>query len=166
MERVHYRRYAPSRLEPNVVRQAPVHSTQAAESGSSCSLAEKFIIQGIISGIILAVVLFLSIVDNPHAMGIRGNLSQAISGHITAEQVAAEINRLLELPVEGLPILPAPAYAEEIPQFTEPEALPYAEMPVDAAPRIDEDIFREIFGYTDGDNLQTTAPEPMIIPEL
>ena len=195
MERVHYRRYTPSRLydapkaqnRPLVPDSISAQSAVADTAGwpgsakpmkESSGFREKLIIQGIISAIILAAVLVLSIVDNPHAMSVRGNLSQAISGHITAEQVAVEVNRFLaEVPLPGDVLrfdgepdsMALPAYIESVSEtvneadtLPDPTAAPIEQQ----AGRIDEDVLREAFGWTDGDNIQTTAPEPIILPEL
>ena len=185
MDRVHYRRYTPSKLqrslppgaaernayrEQNSQYQRPV----AAEGADTDGFREKIIVQGIISGIILAVVLVLNMADNPWASDLRGNLGGAISYHITAEQLAFEVRRVLgdgsalggqnvyidnpdSVPMEGLMLpqetadvqLGAPAPGEHTPSG-----------------RIDEDVLREIIGRAEGDDLQTTAPEPILLPEL
>jgi len=136
MEREYYRRYTPSRLYEKP--QAPAVKTN--------DYREKLIVQGIISGIILTVVLFLSVVDNPWTLDMRIQLGQAISGHISAEQVAGQLRVVLG-------------------GETETSQLP-AE-PLEAAPsgRIDEDILREL-GISEVEELKITAPEPMIPPEL
>ena len=186
MERVHYRRYTPSRLQgqqrshrildDNLSNVRPVKRSGAEKIG----FREKLIVQGIISGIILAVVLVLSMIQGSQVMVIQTNLNKAISEHITAQQVAREVNRFLgngrqsafinelilttyvEEPFYNEPFLEESAYIEQFSAFE-------AETPVEGqitTPRIDEDILREIFGWSEGDDLQTTAPEPMTLPEL
>ena len=186
MERVHYRRHMPSRLhspkqhlQPVIEYETTVNSKpKQSDTQESGGFREKFIVQGIISGIILAVILVFSMVDDPQVVNIRANLSQALSDHITAQQVAVEVNRLLGNPRQGSFII-TPAYMDRNQSqdmyypYLDPEALvPVTETPAVltegqmTAPRIDEDMLREILGYREGDDLQTTAPEPIILPEL
>ncbi|MCL2421167.1 MAG: hypothetical protein FWD03_04850 [Defluviitaleaceae bacterium] len=194
MERVHYRRHSPSQLRTTPpaaerksyhVPHSPTPAPSSSASPEKASFREKLIVQGIISGIIFAVVLALGVIDNPQAAIIQTNLSQAISDHITAEQVAVEFNRLLgNIPshtLAGEPVYmetpaytgdppypyldPAPAYEVD----AQPEWQPDIPPPIQSTtqePRIDEDIMREIFGWPYGDDLQPTAPEPIISPEL
>ena len=184
MERVHYRRHTPSRLhnhKPVLDRGAyhVQHNPTPVQPASheSGGFREKLIVQGIISGLIFAVVLALGMMDNPQAASIRINLNQAISDHITAEQVATEVHRFLgNTPLEMLAgesiSIETPIHAGDIvypyldtdtaPVF---EAETQTEGPI-TTPRIDEDMLREIFGWPEGDDLQTTAPEPIILPEL
>jgi len=180
MERVHYRRYTPSKLQgqPQPISDQKLLYAQPPIKSEKIGFREKLIVQGIISGIILAVVLALSMIQDPQAMRIRVDLSRAISEHITAEQVAGEIHRFLgnrsqetqglilapyiEEPFYEEPFTEEPVYIELAPAF---EAETQAERQM-TTPRIDEDILWEIFGQSEGDDLQTTAPEPMILPEL
>ena len=163
MERVHYRKYTPSKLHTAYT----PPERPAARPAPPSDFREKLIVQGIISGIIFAVVLLITVVDNPLVSGIRGNLGQAISSHITAEEVAGEISRFLG-DIGDIPLPGAPVYVETAP--TIPEAPVVSDLP--AAPvmpetptgRIDEDMLREMLGDTD--DLQTTAPGPMTMPEL
>ena len=191
MERVHYRRYSPSRLHETNQQRPELPVSYKNGTGTPSGFREKLIVQGIISAIILAVVLALNIVDNPQAINIRNNLNQAISGHITAEQVADEVNNFLtEGPLTALPFL-LPAQLEhmeavpmqeqtltqdlptqeqlthEYPAQDYPTAILAGDTADDATTttRIDEDILRETLGL-EGDDLQTTAPEPIILPEL
>ena len=187
MERVHYRRYTPSKLhsyrQPQPISDHNLQQHVQPEQPPKperIGFREKLIVQCIISGIILAVVLAISMVHNPQIISIRNGLNQAISEHITVEQVAAEVHRLLgnehqvffinELALE--PYIDEPVYEEpfgEEPVYIEPIPGFEAEAPSEGqitTPRIDEDILREIFGYSEGDDLQTTAPEPIILPEL
>ena len=172
-ERVHYRRYTPSRLhstahQDDFILQEPVQAVQEVEA-DTVSIAEKLIIQGIISGIILAVVLLLNVVNIPHTAGIRASLNEALSGHVSAEHLADEINRLLSgeiLPNINLP--GTPIFVDGINNTPAP-AVP--DLQVSPTPpvttRIDEDILREAIGQNEAsDSLQTIAPEPMAIPEL
>ena len=183
MERVHYRRHSPSRLHshqrprPVMDYDEPSHvKPKQSDTAESSGFIEKFIVQGIISGVILAVILVFSMVDDPQVMNIRANLSQALSDHITAEQVAVEVRRLLGNEQGDTTI---PAYIDKVQSqdidypYLDPEVfVPVTETPTiatevpTAAPRIDEDMLREMFGYTEGDDLQTTAPEPIVPPEL
>ena len=151
MERVHYRRQIPSKL--NIDDGPAVEVTPVKESNE---FLEKLVMQGIISGIILAVVLALNLMDNSMAVGIRNSLNAAISEHITAEQVAVEVRRFLGEP--------EPHHAVYLEYETEPIYNPNMELNPNHNPRIDEDMLREILGYTEIDDLQSTAPEPMIIP--
>ena len=194
MERVHYRRYTPSKLhnephdfeiesdyrhESNNERN---HNYQNDKQNGQNSFVEKLIVQGMISGIILAVVLLFGIIDNAHTANIRRDLSHALSGNITAEQVAGEVNRFLQ---EQLPISQteqqtgSTGYTEatELPltdpinlqstETTDIHATDATDISTTEASRIDEDILREIIGdNTENNDLQTTAPEPMILPEL
>lgn len=142
---------------------------------------EKVIVQGIISGIIFTVVLVLNLADHPQASNITNNLNQAISRNITLEQVAVEVRRFLG---EDFPFLGEPAYIESadtpigydaadtlhqpgMQSYLQPYTQPHIQIE-DQTPtsRIDEDMLREIFGWTDSDDLQTTAPEPITSPEL
>ena len=154
MERVHYRRHMPSKLHNRHIPERPparhvVHTENPPEERAN--ITEKIIVQGIISAIILSVVLVLSIVDNPRVEGIRENLGHALSANVTTEQVAAEISRFFEIPVDI-----GPVYVETP-----------AERPAEImAPRIDEDMLRELFGQDDGESLQPTAPGPIMSPEL
>jgi len=169
MERVHYRKYTPSKLKRDDADSTKFHSYPTSEAAvpEKNSFVEKLVMQGIISGIILAVVLVLNLLDNSVAVGIRNSLNVAIAEHITAEQVAAEVHRILGVP--------APSHAEYldyeiiIPSnnpVTGPIVNPNIELSPEANPRIDEDMLREILGYTDTNDLQPTAPESMIPPEL
>jgi len=127
------------------------------DTPETISFREKLIVQGIISGIIFTVVLVLNLTDHPQAANIVTNLNQAISGNITIEQVAIEVRRFL---------------GEDLGDADTPigyDALEFQSLPIEGqtvAPRIDEDMLREIFGWTDSDDLQTTAPEPITLPEL
>jgi len=200
MDRVHYRRHTPSQLHTS--RPAPErssyqvhnknqHTQSTAPQSENGGFREKLIVQGIISGVIFAVILILGMVDDPQAVSIRANLNQAISDHVTAEQVSTEIHRFLgngsqrffgegpayiEAPVyiegpvypylDSAPILERPYPAEEM-ELWQSEGLPDAQHEGQiATPRIDEDMLREILGWTEGDDLQTTAPEPIAPPEL
>ena len=174
MERTHYRQHTPSRLytsrpmadksEEHNVRQYPStrHSETAASTGG---IREKLIVQGIISGVILAVVLAFSLTDNPQTTAILINLNRALSTHITVEQVVDGINRFLE---ESLPFEWEAAYTENLSIF-EPESLPTEYTPLEGqltVPRIDENMMRELLGESENDYIQTTAPEPITLPEL
>jgi len=167
MERVHYRRYAPSKLNssaPQPERVTEYYSEAYPEAEEKGGFLEKLIVQGIISGVIFAVVLVIGMLDNPQAVGIRNNLSEAISAHTTAEQVAAEVRRFLG--EEDLSALAGEAvYIESVPEPALPviPAIPDTQI---TAPRIDEEMMREVFGESEGDDLQTTAPEPIALPEL
>ena len=187
MERVHYRRYTPSRLhshqrpQPVMEYDEPSHTTpkpKQSETSESGGFREKFIVQGIISGVILAVILVFSMVDDPQVANIRANLSLALSDHITAEQVSIEVRRLLGNESQEA-FVAEPAYIETV--SDQDMYYPYLETEVFApstevtpglteeqiaTPRIDEDMLREVFGWTEGDDLQTTAPEPIVPPEL
>ena len=180
MERVHYRRYAPSQLHgPQVLEhheiERPKYAAYAAPeaevatvSADSGAFIEKLIVQGIISGIMFAVVLMLLAVDNPWAINMRGSLQTAISGHITAEQAAAEVRRFMG-EGENLAGSDVSNYIDDVPE--QPAAPDDTVMPLpvefpEPVTRIDEDILNDILGHTEGDDLQTTAPGPMIMPEL
>ena len=203
MDRVHYRRYTPSRLRSSLPEPEPSggfaddHFDQQSigpREPVTKSYLEKLIVQGIISGIILAVVLAVNMTDHPR---IQTSLNQAISSHVTAEQVAAEFNRFLggwDLPAVPLgPFGPIDYAGPEIMDIqetgrhetisheanqtnqtnrhgteiqteiqTETQTENHSET---LTPRIDQDVLQEAFGY-EGDNIQITAPEPMILPEL
>ena len=162
MERAHYRRYTPSKMHtitsiPERIADGSAYQVQqvqpaGAETGG---VIEKLIVQGIISGIILAAVLILSFTNHPQASDILTNLSQAISGHISAEHVAAEVRRFLGEETPNL--MRGPVYTEA-PVTDRPQIL--------TTPRIDEEILQEVLGIRDGSDLQTTAPEPIVLPEL
>ena len=147
MDRVHYRKYSPSRLH---TKQERWDSREEAPKVKSSAFVERLIVQGIISGIIFAVVLALSIVDNPRVGDIRASLGYAVSSHISMEQAALEIDRFLGGSTEEY--------------IHSPEVVPV--MPQAPTTRIDEEILLEILGYPEGDSLQTTAPGPIILPEL
>ena len=168
MERVHYRRHTPSKLNRDDEESPKYHLHPAEEpttAPESSMLIEKLAMQGIISGIILAVVLVLNLMDNSMAVGIRTNLNAAISEHITAEQVATEVRRFLgESETSGYAEYEMPVYNPSDSLMTEPIINPNIELSPNHNPRIDEDMLREILGYTDIDDLQSTAPEPMITP--
>jgi len=165
MERVHYRRHTPSKLRQDGEEPKKYDSPIVEVEGNG--FVEKFVMQGIISGIILAVVLVINLVDNSMTAGIRNSLNTAISEHITAEQVATEVRRFL-----GEPEPYRAAYLEydiTVPSYnltTDPIVNPNIELSPGTNPRIDEDLLREILGYTDSNDLQSTAPESMIPPEL
>jgi len=250
MERVHYRRYTPSKLpntfqgqdkanfgdksryaeqqftEPQYAdsRHIASHYRERHHSESQGSAAkggrEKLIIQGIVSGMIFASVLMVSIMDNPRATGIKSDLNQAISNHVTAEQVATEVTRILE--IQELPLgvlgflepasgtdsqvgsLEPEGYLESVgtndilaptvPDSPSDTGMESMHSPVqdganqpgsrsgiwpefltdiqlgpgqgnETTTRIDADVLMEAFGY-EGGNIQTTAPEPLILPEL
>jgi len=144
MERAHYRQYTPSRMNG--------YSEPPPEEPSG--FQEKLIVQGIICGILLAVVLALGFTESTWTLGVKTSLQQAITDNITAEQVAEEVRRVLgsETQLAGVAV-----HTEEVYEAHETTG------------RIDEDVLREIIGFTEdseGDSLQTTAPEPIILPEL
>ena len=166
MERVHYRRHTPSKLGQNdgePQKYEPRTSNPVEAEGNE--FVEKLIMQGIISGIILAAVLLINLIDSPMTMGIRNSLNEAITEHITAEQVATEVRRFLGDPMPATYV----DYDTTIPIYTpttEPIVNPNIELSPRDNPRIDEDMLREILGYTEIDDLQSTAPESIIPPEL
>jgi len=181
MERVHYRRHTPSQLKPyqpqpqneRIRPEAPAVAT-AEPAPQESKLKEKLITQALISAVIFAVVLAITIADFPQAEEIRYNLSIALSENTTAEQVAGELRVFLggaEYTSENAettnyseyPINPDYAGYTETPTGL-PIEMPYD--PITIAPRIDEEILNEAFGTVEGVNMQPTAPEPMIPPEL
>ena len=169
MERVHYRRRTPPKFsqssafpegrerrktfhEQDVSPKfaAPPTHEVAEEPEKEEGFKEKLIAQGIISGIILMVVLILRLTDHAQVVDIRASLSNALSGHVTTEQVADEVRRLLAIGEETFMGTGTPV--QEV--FEQPPA----------TTRIDENLLRELSEGTD--DLQTTAPEPIATPEL
>ena len=194
MERVHYRRYTASKLhsslpapervgERNAYRERYMVNQHAglakmakeAEVADSGGFREKFIVQGIICGIIFAVVLLINMTENAWALDLRASLSEAITYHVRAEQVASEVRRILG---DGSALGGQNMYTETEQERTrqmlenegqDPQDVlaPYdpAALPSPSG-RIDEDVLREIIGGTEGEDIQTTAPEPILMPEL
>ena len=142
-ERVHYRRYTPSRLSQPETNNLRKKNQLQREEGSG--FRDKLIVQGIISAVILAVVLVMGLVDHPRAESVRTNLASAISDQTTPDQVVVEVRRLLSLDDDIYP-----AYSE------------YAEPAI----RIDEDLLRELLDWTAEEDLKSIAPEPTAQPEL
>jgi hypothetical protein len=130
---------------------APQQQADEEERVGSEGFREKLIMQGIISGIILMAVLILRLTDHPQAAGIRTNLSHALAGNITVDQMAAEAQRVM-LAIGIGESAPAQAGAQ------------YSEPTPPASTRIDESVLRDLSEWTD--DLQTTAPDPIVIPEL
>ena len=179
---MHYRRHSPSKLKESAERShAPTFTPRPQPKSREVKLAksdfkEKLIVQGIISGIIMAVLLALSFADNQATAGIKTNLNAALSEHISAEQVATEMQRFLgDMPL-SVPLMPEytsqeiPSAEINLPDNPIPPPIinhddNLIEIPI-SSPRIDEDLLREIFGETDSYYLQPTAPEPMTTPEL
>jgi hypothetical protein len=72
-------------------------------------IKEKLIVQSIISIIILAIVFLICLIDHPRVESVRISLHNAISGHVTVEQVTTELGRLFtsgrtDISGDGLPI--------------------------------------------------------------
>ena len=152
MERVHYRRYAPSRLNSYATAGSHPAYYTPAEPESDGSFKEKLIMQGIISGIILTVVLALNLVNFPQAARIRESLSQALRGTVSMEQIAQEANRIFNFGEDGAIVIDGflpQAPTEQAPEYT--------------VPRIDEDVLRELAGY---DDLKSQTPAPITLPEF
>jgi len=185
MERVHYRKHSPSQLksyqaQPQNERISAEISAPAEPVAQESKVKEKLISQALISAVIFAAVLTITIVDFPQAAEIRNSLSIALSEDINAEQVAGELRAFLGGITEyaSEPVHTYPEYHSEYqenvgyPEYAgytdSPTGMPIEMLndPITIAPRIDEDILNEVFGTTEDVNIQPTAPEPTIPPEL
>ena len=125
MNRVPYRRVTPPR--DGVSTQIEFKHRQENKT----TIGETIIVQAIISGLLLAVVLVICLVDIAPLVSLRGRLGQALNGATTVEEFAADINHFRE---NWLGAAQTPQYEqpEHIPQFEytpQPEQMPQLEHP-------------------------------------
>ena len=85
MERAHYRRVA------------------RAGEAEPAPAREKLIVQCIVSGIILAAVLFTRLVESEFTGGVRNSLERALSGNISVDAAAEGLQRLPAWLINGEP---------------------------------------------------------------
>ena len=124
MNRVPYRRVTPPRGGVS----SQIEFTRSPEKKT---IGETIIVQAIISGMLLAVVLVVCLVDIGPLVSLRGRLGQVLDGANTVEEFAADINRLRENWSETPQVPPTPQIeqperyerTEQIEQ-PEPEEIP------------------------------------------
>lgn len=90
MNRVPYRRVTPPRSGGT----SRIDFDKPQEHKTS--IYETVIVQAIISGLLLAVVLVICLVDIGPLVSLRGRLGQALDGATTVEEFAADIRQLRE----------------------------------------------------------------------
>jgi hypothetical protein len=80
MERAHYRRVSPSRYNP-------------ASPGEGGGVKEKLITQAIVSGLVLAFALTVSVFDSPLSAPVQNGLQRVFEGHTTADELLSGIQQ-------------------------------------------------------------------------
>jgi hypothetical protein len=170
MERVHYRRVTPSYGAAPAERRRPAAPPDTEPSG----FRERIIIQGIVSGVMLAVILALCLLNSQWTAQARAGLEQALDGHTTLEGLA---NSAREWGQTYLPFAFGPPEAADYPAVEPPVTDSAADIPVLTEPvpgepytpvnRIPENVFSE---YIDEEVLaelnasKSTAPETPAAP--
>jgi hypothetical protein len=169
MERAHYRRvresrYSPLQPDPDYVESPRAPKEPAAEG----KLAERLVTQFIISGVVLAAVLVINLVDTPVTDGIKSGIKGLVDRQASVEEVSQTVlaakdsvsaifGATLEEPDGSLAVeaekSPASANAEplkptEAPAMT--EELNAATSDATGDFRIDEDILESIQREAEG----------------
>jgi hypothetical protein len=119
MERVHYRRVTTS--------QGPARP--AAQGGG---LKERLITQAVVSALVLAFAIAVSVLEHPYSAQVRNGISRVFEGYTDANALMADINKLggawLD-PTENA--VASPAVSDDAPPL--PDALqPPVQMPTTA----------------------------------
>lgn len=155
MERVHYRRTTPT----GQTRQASgAYTDEGGREGSR----ERLILQGIVSGLMLAAILGLCLFESGFSAAAREGLGKALNGYTTVEAAAEGVKGFGQayLPVVfGEPEAAAPVSAPVSPRI--PEEIPSAPpqtVTVDEGLYIDQDILAEMNAS------KSTVPEPPASP--
>ena len=89
MNRVPYRRVTPPRDRDGSASQIEFNRRQDRPT----SIGETIIVQAIISGLLMAVVLVICLVDIAPLVSLRGRLGQVLDGATTVEEFAADIRQ-------------------------------------------------------------------------
>ena len=117
MERAHYRRVTPPRFSRQKTKSTPPpqEREQYDDFPETSHFGETFIIQSIISGIILIFVLGIGFLNTPITLALRNGLDHALAGHVTVEELVDRARYFGENWLGRTPTPPAqtPARTEE-----------------------------------------------------
>ena len=158
MDRAPYRRVTPPRSGG-----ASQHFVKPQFGNEKISFRETMIVQLIISGVLMAAVLLICLVDIGPLASLRGGLRQVLAGAITVEAFTTEVRHFGR---EWLNLEPEPA-AEllDLPIFSIPEFSPIDSQ--DSSPAVYEEFFDlqpAPTAYEQYPNPQ--IPGPLVIPGL
>ena len=124
MDRVPYRRVSPPRS-------GPARTDRHRETKTT--FGETVIVQAIISGLLLAVVLVICLVDIGPLVTLRGRLGQVLDGATTVEEFNADIRRMRENWLDTPQ--PAPPAQIELPEIVPPFSyIPYIPLTANEEP--------------------------------
>jgi len=155
VDRVHYRRVTPSRLNNETRGETRSSNPRAERTTEEPTAVENILLQCIVSGVLVVAVLLISISNIAPATALRETLRQTLSGAETPRELFAEViffgGELLGGGTEPLqvaaPVLPAQ-------DVTANEQAQYEPIPYEPTPTAEYEL------------LNPQIPGPLAVPEL